>query len=66
MGEVFQETIKKIEGLNCHDFVISMQLGKENKLMNEAEKRTNNDKDVDDELEKSAKENTLTMILFPK
>jgi len=33
--------------------------------MNEAEKRANNDKDID-ELEKGTKENTLTMILFPK
>ena len=34
--------------------------------MNEAEKRANNDKDIDDELEKGTKENTFTMILFPK
>ena len=29
------------EEINCHDFYISLQVGKENKLMNEKEKRKN-------------------------
>ena len=43
-----------------------MQSGKENKLMNKREKLANGGEDIDDELEKGTKDNTLTIILFPK
>ena len=39
-GEVLQELMQKMEKeINCHDLYISLQVGKENKLMNEKEKR---------------------------
>jgi len=34
--------------------------------MNEREKLENGGENIDDELEKGTKDNTLTMILFPK
>ena len=41
-GEVLQELMQKMEEeINCHDFYISLQVGKENKLLNEKEKRKN-------------------------
>ncbi|CAG8516672.1 13224_t:CDS:2 [Funneliformis caledonium] len=52
--------------LNCNNFYIFMQLEKENKLMNKREKLANDGEDIDDELEKATKNNTLTMFLFPK
>jgi hypothetical protein len=57
-GEILQELMQKMEeGIDCHDFYISLQTGKENKLINEREKRKNygeNFSDVD-ELEKGTK-----------
>jgi len=56
------------EEINCHDFYISLQVGKENKLMNEKEKRKNWGESFSeiDQLEKGWKEDNITLVLFPK
>ncbi|CAG8491017.1 354_t:CDS:2 [Funneliformis caledonium] len=60
-----QELMNKFEQkLNCNNFYIFIQLGKENKLMNEREKLANGGEDIDDELEKDTKDNTLTIFMY--
>ena len=55
------------EEINCHDFYISLQVGKENKLMNEKEKRKNWGESFSeiDQLEKGWKEDILLLCCFP-
>ena len=52
-------------GIDCHDFYISLQTGKENKLINERENYGENFSDVD-ELEKGVKRDNIVFVLFPK